>query len=252
LRRHLEAIRALLLAAACSTACRSAPPNEKDAGTRPAARSPKVRRHAPIVQGPIEVGAFERAGCKRTDDFLDCKGVEGLEKLGCVRLWVSADLGALSRRIPVAACPEEATRAHPWRIPGPGVLESGCLLRVRTHYVIHRAGAFSRLSTPDEFRAAYAPLGTAAEATGVVIATTGATTRYEPSKEHKVLVDELDEAFAEPTPGGFKVHLFESASCGCDAHPRYEVDYLVSRTGAVSIGAKRVVDEIPAGRVCID
>jgi hypothetical protein len=242
---------AATLLAACSTGGRGASTTGGHGQPQPA-RTAVIRRHPPIVEGRSEVGPFVRAGCKDLDTHLDCAGAEPIRSLGCSILRPDPDLAALGRRIPLAACVEESTHAHPWRIPGPGVREFGCMEQTRIHYVVARGGKLARLSTPEEFRAAYAPIGTPAEAAGLVLALTGATRHYKPSKDHVVQVDEFDDAFAEPTREGFKVHLFETHSCGCGAHPRYEVDYLVSPAGAVSIGAKRVIDEMPAGRACID
>jgi hypothetical protein len=236
-----------MLAAPGVTGCRG--PSTKEGQP---ARTVVIRRHPPIVQGRTEVGPFVRAGCKDKDTYLDCADVAAIRGLGCDLLRLEPHLAALGRRIPLAACLEESTHAHPWRLPGPGVREVGCMERTRHHYVIARDGKFVLLSTPEAFRAAYAPIRTPAEAAGVVLASKDVSAVYEPSKEYEARVDQIDDAHAEAISGGFRVHLFETRSCTCAAHPRYEVDYLVSPSAVVSVGEKKLIDEIPAGRVCID
>jgi hypothetical protein len=167
-------------------------------------------------------------------------------------LRVEPEIAALGARIPLAACPEESTHAHPFRIAGPGVREVGCMDRTRIHYVVIRDEKPVLLSSPDALRGAYAPIGSAAEAAGLVVALRGAALRYEPSKEYLPLVDAVEDAFAEAAANGFRVHLFESQSCGCGAHRRYGVDYAVSRDAAVSVENRKPIDEIPAGRRCDD
>lgn len=125
--------------------------------------------------------------------------------------------------------------------------------RTRHPYVIARDGKFELLSMPEAFRAASAPLRTPAEAAGVVLALMDASAVYEPSKEYEVRADQIDDAHAEPAPGGFKVHLFETRSCTCAAHSRYEVDYLVRRARWCRSARRRSSTRSrPAGRASTD
>src|SRR6185312_14056040 len=133
-----------------------------------------------------------RAGCKDLGGYLDCAGAERIRSLGCPTLRVEPELAGLGARIPLAECPEESTHVHPFRIAGPGVREVGCMDRTRIHYVVFRDDRPVLLSSPDAFRAAYAPIGTAAEAAGLVVALTDAGSRYEPSKEYRPLVATID------------------------------------------------------------
>lgn len=206
-------------------------------------RKPVVVKRAKPVMGQVDVAPFLQAGCVRTENRLDCKGVAELHAKGCDDLEVDDSLAALSPKVPVVAC---------WSDGRGGIRSSGCMAPAYLRHVLWVDGAFHVERSADSFTRRFAPIETPEEALALAVALTGARADHEldyPTLRAKVA--RMETTFAEAQGDGFRVRLFDDGGCGCSLHPISAVDFHVTRDGGIERRRSEEIFELTEA-ICYD
>ncbi len=119
-------------------------------------------------------------------------------------------------------------------------------------YAVIQDGMYRLIIKQSEFKSLFAPVESTDEALSYAMAMTSLEARFDidPDANVEYRVDEIEETHAEETPNGYLVRLFDwSHRMGCDTHPFYAVDVLVTREGDVREVAR---EEIYTSYACFD
>ncbi len=210
----------------------------------PLSRQVRITEYPPLDWG-INGQRLKELGCEGELQ----ESCPELAALGCAEIHAPRfHLGGLQPPYNVVECVhnegQPADTAY-FRLP-PGLDN-----RYRT-YVVYQDGLYRLMIKQSEFRQLFAPVESPEEALSYAMAMTGLQARFDldPSANVDYLVDEIQETHVEETPQGYLVYLFDwSHKMGCDRHPFYAVNVLVTREGDV-----REVDrqEIYRGKACFD
>ena len=149
---------------------------------------------------------------------------------------------------------------------GPMVRQTGCKTPVRERYfVLIEKGNKKEvrlIESKEEFRQFFAPITTPQEAISYISALTGSYPRYEFPKENYIHTMEENGRYLskkqKPTESlekkdGFHVRLFDHERCGCFRPTLYEINYIVTKDGYISVKKKQPIWEAARSyQICID
>ena len=157
-------------------------------------------------------------------------------------------LGGLQPAYPIIECIHATGEA-----PDPAYFRqlNGMDTRYRT-FVVYQDGTYRYLTQKSAFQALFAPVESPEEALSFAMALTGLGARFDldPNADVEYLVDAIAETHVEATPEGYRVTLFDHArQMGCDTHPFYAVQVLVTPEGQVQEVERQ---EIYRGYACFD
>lgn len=230
---------------------------------------PRFINHTP-PELTVDFGPFEKAGCPYLEEYQvrKCNEDSPLLALGCWMIGETSDfLGALEPSYPIATCAmnrwgsaEEIThRYYSYSARG------NCFYSVWLgqdvifyQYVVFQDNQYKLIETEDEFRDIFAPIESADEALGYVVAVTGLDAKYgleqdsrigwlsrgrgeDAQVEYEYFVDVIEDTHVTTEPDGYLVHLFQTALTECFEQPhRYEeevfaVDFRVTFAGHIEV-----------------
>ena len=102
-------------------------------------------------------------------------------------------------------------------------------------YVILRDGVYEFIDSEEKLREIYAPIESAAEALGYVVAVTGDFQlyglEYDPDLEYQV--DEIEDTHVETVSDGYWVNLFHNDEYGGGPYDTFSRAYHVSHQGEI-------------------
>lgn len=119
-------------------------------------------------------------------------------------------------------------------------------------YAVLVDGKYRLMIKRSEFMQLFSPVESKDEAISYAMAMTALQARFDLDPEAKVeyLVDTVEETHAEETAEGYLVTLFDwSHQMGCDTHPFFDVQVMVTGAGEVREVSRR---EIYRGYACFD
>jgi len=199
----------------------------------------------------VNIQPFIDAGCVKENGHLNCSCI-GLEEKYSLRTIVqpSEFLGGLSPKVPIVECTFEQENYS----ADEGIVHKGCLAFIFNKYIILENNSFRLINNGEEFKQFFAPVETPEEALSFAVALTNSYPSYNITipEQWDVFVSKIEETYVQETPEGFHVHLFRHSFCGCE-HPDFAVDYLVTRTGEVSvISTQKIFNNPVLDGMCID
>lgn len=157
-------------------------------------------------------------------------------------------LGGLQPPYPILECIHAEGEA-----PDPAFFRqvNGLDTRYRT-FVVYQEGTYRYLIQKSDFQALFAPVESPEEALSFAMALTGFGARFDldPGADVEYLVESIAETHVETTPEGYLVYLFDHAhAMGCDTHPFYAVQVLVTPEGQAQEVARQ---ELYRSYACFD
>ena len=186
----------------------------------------------------LDFSAFEDVGCaRRLPELgcLDCDPDSALASLGCEDICVpSSALAGLRPAYPIAQCVIlERGRAGATA----GYLrcsDEGRMLRCM-RYVLLRDGVDEFIDSREKFRETYAPIESAEEALGYVVAVTDDHRHYGLEYDPNLVyyVDEIEDTHVETVSDGYWVNLFHNDEYGGGPYDTFSRAYHVSHQGEI-------------------
>jgi hypothetical protein len=118
-----------------------------------------------------------------------------------------------------------------------------------------RNGAYELITTREQLRDIFAPIESADEALGYVVALTGRARyygqEYDPAYEYEV--DVIEDTHVETVDDGYWVHLFRYDTFGCGPHHTHALAYLVTREGEIVEETSEAIYRDPTeDDLCVD
>ena len=125
---------------------------------------------------------------------------------------------------------------------------AGCRGAVGVRYVLMENGEAKLGRDRSELRSAFAAIESPEEALSYAVAATGASAHFdfEPPRDVRYFVTEIEDTHVVPSESGFVVNLFDEESCGCGPKKTFELRIEVTRDGVIR-ETKRPVFERPSG-----
>lgn len=138
-----------------------------------------------------------------------------------------------------------------------GVVFHGGRLGSCSQYLMHETGKETRLlKTGSEFRAAFAPIESAAEAASYAVAYSGDSWKSsfpELTDSFRYYNRLIRRSYTTPVEGGYEVLLYNFQQFGCGPHPYSAVTYLVKTDGNLSVVSRNLAWADPnQDNLCID
>ena len=184
---------------------------------------------------------FREGGCLDADQTC----VE-LAEMGCDTVTTAGDyLGGLEPAEPLVVCWQFDNQSDPEE--GIYLYREGCLFPEYVRYVIERDGQFVLIESLADLRDVYAAVSSQDEALSYALAATGISAYYglEAPKGMRYFVNELEDSHVVETAGGYSVHLYDYALCGCGPHTTYQVEVMVTSGGDIEIVNREPAFEDP-------
>ncbi len=140
---------------------------------------------------------------------------------------------------------------------GQGVVFHGGLLGSCSQYLMQESGKETRvLKTGTEFKAAFAPIESAAEAASYAIAYTGDAWKSsfpELKDSFRYYNRLIQRSHSTVVAGGYEVLLYDFQQFGCGPHPYSAVTYLIKTDGSLSEVSRSLAWADPnMDNLCID
>ena len=205
-----------------------------------------VNHPAPEIS--VDLTPFTELGCQGT--YWSCAKEPPLSDFGCsVMMAPDPMLGALNPNSPLGLCKYYGEN------PVGGVYRGGCARPEYVHYVLYQDGAYSMLSTPEEFRSFFAPIETENEALSYAMAMTGYSASFGQQKlaDAKYEVKTIEDTHVVKKMDGYEINLFHFQFCGCGPHTMTEIRLLITPDGQINeLGKQVMYEDLKMKDMCVD
>ncbi len=198
---------------------------------------PEFIQHAPPAGLlPLDESLLIQAGCDFSSGyFIDCSTNNTLEQFGCTSIYpVELNFEQQTGLALMGVCGRSTEDDE--LTPGDGIIISGCAFRERVGYLFQTGSGIVLVNDLEDLRQRFAPIESEAEAISYAQLATGLSAQFELAFSPYLvyLQSAIEDTWAKPVEGGYRVNLYHRPYCHCEPYVYSEISLQIDRDGTVS------------------
>lgn len=203
----------------------------------PVEGQPQFIAHAPPAGlVPLDDSLLVQAGCDLSSEYYaDCSANSTLQSFGCSGIYpAELDFEQQAGLALMGLCGRSTQ--DDVLTPGDGIFLRGCAFREKMGYLFQTGSGIVLVNDLEDLRQRFASIESEAEAISYAQLATGLVARFElePSPYLVYLQESIEDTWAEPLDGGYRVNLYHHPYCHCEPYVYSEVGLQIDRDGSIT------------------